>query len=177
MLRESFAVCLVVLLVFLYVQPCFAKGPTISVGAAAGMQDEIISIPVRIEGNPGINTFSLGFKYDQSKLTLMDVTPSSKLGGQFMYTKKAVWFNSKDTKHNGDILFLKFRINDTALSSVTEVGVTYSPGDISNYNEKNINCFLSSGAVIVGAKQQTLEQFQVCIRYIIKMLKSMLFIK
>lgn len=153
MIKKIIAFFLSLLLIFTLILPCYARGPTISVGAAAGMQGETVTIPVSMSDNPGINTFSLGFEYDRSKLVLLDVTPAEKLGGQFIYKKKAVWLNSRDVKLNGDILYLRFRLKDSAPSEETEVRITYSSGDISNYNEKDIDFFLSSGVILIGIDQ------------------------
>lgn len=123
------------------------------------MQGETISIPVRIEGNPGINTFSLGFEYDASKITLLDASPAPNLGGHFAYKRKAVWLNNKNIRYNGEILYLKFQIKQNAVASDTEVRVTYSPGEISNYEERNINFSTSSGVVLIGITKNSLDRF------------------
>lgn len=148
--RAIIALSVISLLICSFI-PCLAAGPTISVGKIKASPGETITVPVSISGNPGINTFSLGFSYDRSKLTLKDVTISPKLGGQFTFKEKAVWLNSRDVFYNGEILYLKFLVADDAGSGETSVSVTYSPGDISNYNEDDVNFSVSSGAVEINS--------------------------
>ena len=158
MVKKISAALIVFLLSFLPVAHCFAASPTISVGTAAGMPGDTVTVPVRISGNPGINTFSLGFTYDSRKLTLVNVTVSPQLGGQFVYNKKAVWLNGTDSRYNGDILYLVFSVSGSASYGETNVSVSCSPGDISNYNEDNVNFTVSPGGVIIGLKQQMVNK-------------------
>ena len=135
------------------------------------MPGETVTVPVRISGNPGINAFTFGFDYDESKLSLLDVTVSSNLGGQFVYKKKAVWLNPKDVTYNGEILYLKFYVKKTDTKEETKVRVTYSPGDISNYDEKNVNFKLTQGFVLIGIDQQTMDRILVIFQRILYLLK------
>lgn len=121
----------------------------ITVGTASAALGETITIPVSITSNPGINTFSLGFDYDDSALELLDVTVASELGGQFTYSKKAVWLNSKDTTYTGKILTLTFKVLDSAVAGDSEVAVTYSAGDIANYDEEDVDFNIVAGKVTV----------------------------
>ena len=126
-----------------------ASEPTITVSSCEAKQGETIELSVSIKNNPGINTFSFGFEYDNTKLKLIDVTITEKLGGQFAYKNKAIWFNTKDSKYNGKILNLKFKVLNTGQGGKTNVTVTYSPGDISNAEEKNVNCDIVAGVVTI----------------------------
>ena len=135
-----------------------ASKPTITVASCEANPGDKFTIAVSIENNPGINSFAFGFDYDANKLELLDVNVSKNLGGQFVYKKKAVWLNSKDTKYNGEILELKFKVLDKAQSGDTKVKVTYSPGDICNYNEDDVNCKIVAGTVTIG-EQEVKESF------------------
>lgn len=121
----------------------------ITVGTVTAAPGETIIVPVSITKNPGINTFSLGFDYDSTKLELADVEVSDNLGGQFTYAKKAVWLNSKDTTYTGEILTLTFYVLDTAVDGDAYVSVTYNTGDISNYDEEDLFFDVVSGKVTV----------------------------
>lgn len=139
----------VILLLTCGVMLVTAAQPTLSVSSAVANPGDVVELEVVLENNPGINTFSLGFDYDKSKLDLLDVTINENLGGQFVYREKAVWLNSKDTKYNGEILKLEFKVLDSAKSGDAEVNVTYSPGDISNYDEQDVNFKTLSGKITV----------------------------
>lgn len=165
MFRRALSILVSLLLVLLFALPCYARGPTISFGTAAGMQGDTITVPIRLSENPGINTFSFGFEYDRSKLTLLEVLPSSNIGGQFFYQKKVVWLSEKDIKYNGDILYLRFRIKDTALSGAYEVNILYSPGDISNIDEKDISFTTIPGVVLSGIDQNTMNRMMIIIKH------------
>lgn len=121
----------------------------ISVGTATASQGSVVTVPVYLNKNPGINTFSLGFVYDTSRLQLTDVAASDNLGGQFAYSKKAVWLNSSDITYTGEILTLTFKVLESAQDGDASVAVTYSTGDISNYNEDDLEFDLVAGKVTV----------------------------
>lgn len=149
MFRKIISAILVISLLLACGVVSVAAQPTLSVSSATAKQGEVIELKVSLENNPGINTFSLGFDYDASKLELLNVTVNENLGGQFVYKKKAVWLNSKDTQYNGEILTLQFAVLESAKSGDTEVNVTYSPGDISNYNEEDVNFKTVSGKITI----------------------------
>lgn len=128
------------------------KSGEITVGTAVSTPGALVAVPVSITKNPGINTFSLGFDYDKNILELVGVSVSDELGGQFTYSKKAVWLNSKDTAYTGEILALSFRVLDGVASGDTSVSVTYKTGDISNYNEEDIYFDIVPGKVTVEAE-------------------------
>lgn len=154
--------------------PCGAAGPTINIGSVHTMPGETVTVPVSISGNPGINTFSLGFSYDNSKLTLSDVKLSSNLGGQYTYKKKAVWLNSSDIKYNGEILYLIFQVSDSAEYGATNVSITYSPGDICNYDEKDVNVSIETGRVVIGIDQNTVKKIIDILKQMIEIIKKVL---
>ncbi|MBQ6118818.1 MAG: hypothetical protein IJK98_06265, partial [Clostridia bacterium] len=143
--------CLALLLSLLLVTVFFtlsasAADPTITVGSANAAPGETVAIDVSLSNNPGINSFSLGFAYDEALLTLKTVTASPELGGQFTYAKKAVWLNSADSDYNGAILTLTF---DTAADAAgtAEVAVTYEEGDIINYDEDDVSFAVVPGKI------------------------------
>ena len=53
----------------------------------------------------------------------MNVEAATGLGGQFTYSKKAVWLNSSDTTYNGKILILTFKVLDNAATGDAAVAV------------------------------------------------------
>ena len=135
--------------------PTPQTGATLSVSSAISAPGETVSLTVSASNNPGINTFALGFQYDTDRLTLQDVTPAEALGGQFTFDKKSVWLSSEDTTYNGEILTLTFRVNDNAPVGNAAVSITYRPGDISNYNEENVDFALSAGSIFVSEASVT----------------------
>ncbi len=136
-----------------------ATMPSITVSSVQANRGDVISLSVILENNPGINTFSLGFDYDKANLILENVTVNEDLGGQFVYVDKAVWLDSKDVDFNGEILTLEFKVRHTAKEEKTDVSVTYQPGDISNYDEKNVNFKIVPGTVTIGEEEVAQPSF------------------
>lgn len=150
--------------------------PALSITSADAEPGGIVELNVVIENNPGINTFALGFDYDDSTLELLDVTVDDNLGGQFVYKKKAVWLNSEDIQYNGSILTLKFRVSDDAQSGESEIKLTYSLGDISNYDEENINFKVYPGVITVKNGNENisfLQRIMMLFNRIIELIKSL----
>ena len=153
-----------------------ASKPTITVSSCEAKQGETIELSVSIKYNPGINTFALGFEFDNAKLKLMDVAITEKLGGQFVYKNKAIWFNTKDSKYNGKMLNLKFKVLNTGQGGKTNVTITYSPGDISNSEEKNVNCDIVAGVVTIKeeqAKESWLTKILDFLKRVVTLLKNL----
>lgn len=160
MLKKLLSLIVAIALIFFAVPMVQAASkPTLKVSSCEAKQGETITLSVSIENNPGINTFSFGFDYDVSKLKLLDVTVNDNLGGQFTYKSKAVWFNSKDTKYNGEILELKFKVLNSGKIGKADVRVTYSPGDISNAKEKDVNFNIVAGTVVISEQKITVSFF------------------
>lgn len=151
-MKKIISILLAVVLAMTTIQFAIAAGtPTITVSSATADPGDTVSLKVSLSNNPGINTFSLGFNYDMTRLSLTGVTLNSSVGGQFQYTKKAVWLNSSDSTYNGDYLTLTMKVLDNAPAGDASVAVTYNAGDISNYNEDDVDFTLVAGKVIVKA--------------------------
>lgn len=157
MKRKIISVLLCTVMLFTMFSASFAVSvPEISVTSAKAVPGEKVQLSVNVNGNPGINTFTMGFDYDKSRLELEDVKISSSLGGQFTYAKRAVWLNSCDTKYNGEVLILYFKVLDDAPLGDAKVAVTYRKGDIANYNEEDVDFKLSSGNITVEKQKKEL---------------------
>ena len=150
MTKKITAIILTVLIALSMFTIAFAAGtPTITVSSATAEPGETITLNVSLSNNPGINTFSLAFDYDASKLNLTSVELADGIGGQFAYGKKAVWLNSKDLKTNGNYLVATFEVLEDATAGDARVAVTYNKGEISNYNEDDVDFELVSGKITV----------------------------
>ena len=157
MSKKIIALFLAAVLAFSCVIIVTAAGtPTIKVLTATAAPGETVTLDVQIQNNPGINTFALGFKYDTSRLSLKDVRVESALGGQYSYGTRVVWLNDANSTYNGKILTLTFDVLDSAKEGDASVSVTYSAGDISDYDENDVNFSLVSGKVMV--KKATSER-------------------
>ena len=150
MTKKAIAIIMTVLLSLSMITIAFAAGtPTITVSSAAAEPGETVTLNVALSNNPGINTFSLAFDYDTSKLNLTSVELADGISGQFAYGKKAVWLNSKDSTVNGNYLVATFEVLENATAGDARVAVTYGAGEISNYDEEDVDFELVSGKVTV----------------------------
>ena len=150
MKKKLISLLMAVLIIVTGIPFAFASNEaTITISSATASPGEVVALDVEMANNPGINTFSLSFNYDTSRLSLQSVTVAEELGGQFAYSKKAVWLNSTDSTYNGKILTATFKVLDAAQSGNAEVSVSYSDGDISNYNEEDVAFKLVPGKISV----------------------------
>lgn len=129
------------------------SNPEIRVDSVEASPGETVTVDIRMTDNPGINTFTLGFDYDTSKLELEDVAVSANLGGQMVYGKKVVWFSNKDTTYSGKILSLTFKVAENASKGDVTVNVTYGKSDISNYDEEDVAFNVVPGVVTIKGKE------------------------
>mgnify|MGYP003305432932 CR=1 FL=1 len=83
--------------------------------------------------------------------SLTNAELAADLPGQFAYTKKAVWFNEADITTNGNYLKLTFKVLDNAAAGDAQVTVTYADGDISNYDEEDVEFEITAGKITVPA--------------------------
>ena len=121
--------------------------PTISVGSTSADAGDKVSVDVLISGNPGICSFILGLKYDASRLEFESATLDGQVGGFFESNKRLVWVTEKDTDYNGKFLTLNFKVLKSAQTGKADVTVTYSDGDICNYNEEDVTFDVVPGVI------------------------------
>ena len=113
------------------------------------MQENSVSVDVKISGNPGISAMVLEIEYDTSRLSLESVEKYSELVGMFEYTKKAVWVYCGDTTYDGTIFTINFKVLDSAKIGNAEITILYEEGDICNYNEQTVDFDIVSGGITV----------------------------
>lgn len=127
--------------------------PTISVGSATAYVGDTVSIPVSLENNPGIASFTLGVEYDSECLQFDGYSyDTSVLPGTFETGKRITWLNTTDTNNNGEIFTLEFTVLDTAAPGKTAVTITYGNGDIINFDGEDIDFTVSAGSVNIAVK-------------------------
>lgn len=127
--------------------------PAVSVGSVTAYAGDTVSIPVSLENNPGINSFTLGVQYDSESLRFDGFSyENTGLSGSFEAGGKIVWLNTTDSDYNGEIFTLEFTVLDTAAPGQTAVTVTYEKGDICNFDMEDIDFAVSAGSVNIAVK-------------------------
>ena len=136
---------LVIIVVTSYVSA--ADAPTISVGTVSGNPGDTVTVGLSLENNPGVCAMILTPSYDTSALKLKSSSLVDGFGGMFESDSKLVWVNAGDVGKNGDFMTMTFTVLDSARKGDTEISVTYSDGDICNWDEKNVDFEIVSGKI------------------------------
>ena len=113
------------------------NAPQINVENVRGRAGEIVDVKVSMKNNPGISVMKLGFKYDESAMTLEEIVPNGEMPGSWTVGNKALWTSGgTDQIFNGDVLTLRFRINEgTSLGNYFITPVIENEKDIGRSGE------------------------------------------
>ena len=77
---------------------------------------------------------------------------TAEMGGQFIYSKKAVWISEENTDFDGKIMTLTFEINAGTEEGDYPVTVTYNSGDIYDSDEIEYDFRIISGGITVTGR-------------------------
>ncbi len=135
--------------------------PTVTVGTASGRLGDTVQITVSLENNPGFTAFVVGVEYDHTQLTLLKDSAVSAPGVPSTPSCSEVgfaWLASRDFYGNGPFVILKFLINrDAEEGSTVPVRLVCKPGNICNYNEKEVNFTFVDGSVEIIPHEHVYE--------------------
>ena len=110
---------------------------------------ETFTVEVSVENNPGICSFSFRINYDSSKFTLDSVEVNPELGGNFTFGQKAVWVAAGDYTADGVLFTITFTANNDVQLGESAVSLSYSNGDIINFNEDDVDFNLTPGTITI----------------------------
>lgn len=147
--RTISAVLVIVLAIAAMTMSAAAAGaPTISVGTASGNPGDTVTVTLSIENNPGVCAMILTPTYDTTALRLDGAKLSDDFDGMLECVSKIVWIHSGgDSQNNGTFLTLSFTVLDSARAGDSKISLTYSNGDICNWDEKNVDFEIVSGKI------------------------------
>lgn len=147
--RTISAVLVIVLAIAAMTMSAVAVGaPTISVGAASGNPGDTVTVTLSIENNPGVCAMILTPTYDTAALRLDGAKLSDDFDGMLECVNKIVWIHSGgDSQNNGTFLTLSFTVLDSARAGDSKISLTYSNGDICNWDEKYVDFEIVSGKI------------------------------
>ena len=126
--------------------------PTMTVESISGAPGETIEVAVELENNPGISSAVLKIDYDETRLTLISATIGEKFNaGAFtnINLPYVTFVRSNDVAENTVLLSLSFEIKGDAVKGEAYVTVLYEEGDITNYNEEDVNFEVVPGIISV----------------------------
>ena len=129
--------------------------PQIVIQNATGYLGETVSIQVLFRNNPGITSAKLSVSFPDG-LTLTDVT-FGNIGGMTVTSPTMNsplvlnWFLGNADIQTSDFIFatLTFEISDTAEAGLKDITVQYSPDDIFNLSNNNVEFAKQDGGILV----------------------------
>ena len=141
------------------VTPIYEKisGPTILINNISAKAGDTVKISVMIQNNPGINGATIKILFD-SNLILKKAKNGDALNS-LKYTEPGEYENpsvflwdgiDQNTKENGEMLVLTFKISDKAKSGdKLGVSVSYTEGSIYDKDLKNVDFDVVGGSITI----------------------------
>ena len=152
---------------------CAAEQFSVTVGTLNSslgiMPGEEIAVPVYLTGNPGVFSYVFKYRYDNTQLELQtdkmqtllgkpdyrclinDFTMNDKNGTLTVVTLHT---GKADQTGDGVILYLLFKVKDSASMGFSEITVDYSLGNVCNYDTKLLYPVKISGGLYINGKAQ-----------------------
>lgn len=130
--------------------------PKLTVEAVKAQPGQTVTLTVTISGNPGITGMYFGFDYDKTLLTLEDYSCPSEDFAQGDWTvgigqgEKALWLQPDETKAEGAVLALTFRVSQQAGLGEIPVTLTDVSAVDAQANEVEIACVPGGVTVSLG---------------------------
>ena len=127
--------------------------PVMTVGRTSATQGETVELAVTLRNNPGISSAIMKIDYDETRLTLADATIGEKFSSG-AYTNinlpYVTFVRAGDVKGDEILLVLSFAVKEEAKAGDAYVTILYEEGDITNYDEEDVNFEVVPGAVTVA---------------------------
>ena len=122
---------------------------TLQIGKAVSVREKEVVIPISISNNTGVAGMNFKINYDKTRLQLTGFEDAQLTGWMVGVGsgEKANWFDENGSGVNGDILFLKFMVLDTAEDGFAQITVTGT--DIVNANEEEVSVTVVPGGIEV----------------------------
>ncbi|MCR5835216.1 MAG: bacterial Ig-like domain-containing protein [Lachnospiraceae bacterium] len=133
-----------------YSPTLFYSNQTVSAGQS-------FDVKLNLKDNPGIASLKVKIGFDESLLTLTNVTYNSAMGGssqppQYLRTPLILnWYNgTQNYNGNGTYATLTFKaISNISQNEVTNLNITYDEEDVYNINETNLGLKFDIGSITI----------------------------
>lgn len=129
--------------------------PTIVLDNAITSSGETVSVRMRMMNNPGIAASTFKVMYDDSVLTLENVTFNQEFGGDFDELGKLTspvsvsWSSMSNINSNATFLTLNFKVKNDCGGKTANISVAARSGDFCNINEDDVNFDIINGTVTI----------------------------
>ena len=135
--------------------------PTISVDSVTAKAGDQVQVAVSLKNNPGILGMTLRLTYDESAMTLTEVTRGTALSEMTNFTKPrdlgsgcqfpwAAEVVEPEDATNGDILILTFSISNSASAGNYGVSMTYDNGAIIDNDLMPVDVTIRNGSITIN---------------------------
>lgn len=165
MKKYSFLFFVIMSFLCVFQMPISASAETkISVDQIVTESADLISVPIRIEGNTGICGAALSIKYDKNliltsiekgeALPALTLTKSAELSSN---PQKLVWDGIDSDSTNGVIAKMYFKVPEKC--GTYNVEISYEQGDIVDGNLQAIDVNVQNGYIMIEEKEGNLAEF------------------
>ena len=127
-------------------EPIEEKGK-LTVSSETARSGEEVTVGVSISENPGFAAITLGINYDETKLSLIGFEDSGLQGWTVL--TNAVWVGNENAYLNGEILKLKFKVQDNAPEGDALITLKCGEGDMVDENEKVYLPSITAGKITI----------------------------
>ena len=129
-----------------------AGTPALAVSSATGAAGKTVEVTVSLSNNPGIAMLEFGVDYDSSRLTLEGMTTTGLDGA--MASTSYIWVttNAADSKYEGKILTITFKVKEDAAPGAADVKLTGI--NCGNWAEEVISVSASAGKVTLACDHE-----------------------
>jgi len=134
------------------------------VSDAAGKVGETVEVTVSLVDNPGVIALAMKVHYDPNKLELVSVD-NNKLMPDSMFSQNltdnpyyASWSDPLATENftdDGVLMIMHFRILEDCEEGDVQIGLTYNPGDLVDWDMEKQSFSAVSGTVKVEANERS----------------------
>ena len=140
-----------VLLVTMSVAATAAGTPTMKIGTVSAKGGETVTLDVTLQNNPGFCAASIEVQYDKSRLTLTKAVLSEAFAATYAAPDNLpyVTFVSPKNITAADFLTLTFQVLGDAPAGDAAVTIAYKKGDISDWDENDVEFKVVPGKVTV----------------------------
>ena len=129
-----------------------AGTPALAVSSTTGAAGKTVDVTVTLSNNPGIAMLEFGVDYDSSRLTLEGMTTTGLDGA--MASTSYIWVttNAADSKYEGKILTISFKVKEDAAPGAADIKLTGI--NCGNWAEEVISVSASAGKVTLACDHE-----------------------